>query len=349
MKNFEDKVGFKIELIREKEYSFNRIALVSLKKAVKSFYETYQGLNRHAIIRDDLEEDFDDEKENNNFYPSQYFECYLDSIIYFHHFFEITIKDLLEKNNNILAKNFNNQDMLLVINDLINKKEIDNSILEHINTIEFSEALKRLKILNTSLYSDKSLEFLTNSAYLKNLEKLNAYRNRILHKGRLVLKFKELDKFIGGDLFPIVKQIFEHPYYKNHKKRWYNKPLHCKIDVFEEIIKECKLPNTNHRKIAVLKEMGRASYSIPYFYQCKDEKVIRQEANILTGVPIKYVKEVIEKCPVCGKSALVIDKEQEDQYEWIDLVKCFNCSFELHYGYIGNMSEFNLKNCNYFE
>ena len=147
-------IGFKIEAIEKNGFRFNPIALVSLKKAVKSFYGTYQGMNRHVIVRDECE-------ENQKYYPNDYFECYLDSIIYFHHFFEITIKDLLENGNVLLYRKFNSKDMCKIIYNLENGNKINSNILEEINTVEFNEALARFEEMETTLYPDGSFSFLS--------------------------------------------------------------------------------------------------------------------------------------------------------------------------------------------
>ena len=341
-KNTVSNIGFKIETIEKNGFRFNPIALVSLKKAVKSFYGTYQGMNRHVIVRDECE-------ENEKYYPNDYFECYLDSIIYFHHFFEITIKDLLENGNVLLSRIFNNKDMCKILYDLANGNKINSSILDEIKTVEFSEALERFKATESVLYPDGSFAFLSSKNCLECLKQLNDYRNRILHKGHLIFKFTELDKFIGGSLFPIIKEIFKHHYYKDYKKRWYNKQLSCKIDVFDEIINECTLNSPNHRKIAVLKEMGRAAYLIPVFCESKSQKMIDTTASVLSGCPYKYINSYLDKCPVCGRNSVISFEENEDGESWVNSVKCLNCSFELYAVYIGDMNDLNLNIHNYFK
>jgi len=133
-----------------------------------------------------------------------------------------------------------------------------------------------------------------------------------IHRGRFILKFEELDNFIGKKILPIIKDIFQHPYYNGLDKNWRYSLLNCGIDPLEEIINECNKFAPNHKKIALLKELGQAAYKQPpkknkvlstYVKKQNDltEQKILASAQFETSVPKKYLHEYIGRCPVCGE------------------------------------------------
>ncbi len=336
-----NSVGFIIESINNNGYEFNPMALVSLRKAVNAYYSTYKGMQQHALIRND-------DKENEKYYPNEYKQYYLDIIIYFHHFFEITIKDLLEHGNILLSRNIDSAKMCDILFDELNGNSLNPDDYKDKNTIEFSEAQRRLQILVSKIYTDGSFNFFTDKTNYDTLTELNQYRNRILHRGKLVFTFEELDDFIGGRIFPIIKEIFNNPYYSAYKKRWCNVELDCGHDIFEEIINEYASLNPNYPKIAVLKEMGRAAYMIHKFPKMNQKEMILAKASVVSNVDKKDVGNILEKCPVCGKVALYRYIEREEGVDYTSSVECLNCTFELHCEYIMDMSQFGLNIDNYF-
>ena len=125
-------------------------------------------------------------------------------------------------------------------------------------------------------------------------------------------------------------------------------PYTGQFEAFEEIIKECSSSKPNYPKIAVLKEMGRAAYMIHKFPNMNQREMILAKASVVSNVDKKYVENILEKCPVCGKSALYRYKEIEEDVEYTSSVECLNCTFELHCAYIMDMSQFGLNIDNYF-
>ncbi len=358
MQNSEDS---KIELIETKDnYQINPIGLFSLKRALISYFSTYEGIMRNITIRNS-----DDEL---NAYPSSYFEYYIDCIILFHHFFELTIKDLLAHDSELLIITYKNSKSIEPLYNLIHKK---NTNTDKLNTVEFSEALQRIKILADKIYSDGKFNFIANTQNYESLNKLNNYRNMVLHRGRTILKFTELDCFIGKNILPIIQEIFEHRYYEGLEKKWKYPPLHCKIDPIEEIINEFKSPNPNFKKIALLKEMGRASYKQPQNSKAwgkileKHKKSVQDKilamAHFESSMPKELLPDYMDTCPVCGKTSIITfedsyyDYDETDELinnyqEWIASIKCVWCSYELDCAYIGDISNFGLAGLkNYFK
>lgn len=353
--------GFKIEFITTvNNYKINPLIIISLKRAMLSFFSTYDGIMRNITVRDT-------DDDMNAQYPSSYFEYYIDCIVFFHHFFELTIKDLLAYSSELLITTYKNKDSIEPLFNLIHKIDTDT---DGINSVEFSDALERINILVDKIYPDGSFDFI--KKHYNILKRLNTYRNKALHRGRFILKFEELDCFIGKDIFPIVQDIFSHPYYNGLEKQWMYPPLHCCIDPFEEIINECRKLVPNHRKIALLKELGRASYKQPSkkkrwgIHAEKHKRLIEQKilatAQFDTSISKEMLHNFMDTCPVCGETSIlsfedsdddyVIDERTGEQsiskhYEWVTSVKCVWCSYELDCAYIGDISQFgfsNLKN-----
>jgi hypothetical protein len=355
--------GFRIEFIEtQNNYKINPIGIISLKRAMLSYFSTYEGIMRNGTIRDT-------DDNNNDQYPSSYFEYYIDCIVFFQHFFELTIKDLLAYDDELLISTYKNNNSIELIYDLIHNNDTNT---DGINSVEFSDALERIKKLVTKIYSDGSFDFI--KKYYEDLKNLNNYRNKALHRGRFILKFEELDRFIGGKIFPIIQDIFNHPYYKGLDKKWRYQSLHCCIDPFDEIIKECKELEPNHKKIALLKELGRAAYMQPsknkgwWTYE-KQKKLIEQKilatAQFETSMPKETLNHFMDTCPVCGETSIISFEDSHDDYdfdektgeqfisdhyEWVASIKCVWCSYELDCAYIGDISEFGFTELyNYFK
>ncbi|OBR96832.1 hypothetical protein CLRAG_03410 [Clostridium ragsdalei P11] len=356
--------GFRIEFIETLDnYKINPLGIISLKRAMVSFFSTYEGIHRNVIIRDS-------DDNNNSQYPAMYFEYYIDCIVFFQHFFELTIKDLLAHDSELLITTYKNKDSIEPLYDLIHK--IDTNT-DGVNSVEFSDALDRIKKLVTKIYPDGSFDFIKQK--YNALKKLNKYRNMAVHRGRFILKFEELDNFIGKEIFPIIQDIFNHPYYKGLDKKWRYPLLHCGIDPFEEIIKECKKPETNHKKIALLKELGRAAYNQTsknkklWIYSKGQKNLIKQKilasAQFEIPIPKEYLHDYMDICPVCGEKSIISFKDSNDEYdideetgeqiisehiEWVGAIKCVWCSYELDCSYIGDISQFGLTGLhNYFK
>lgn len=361
--------GFRIEYIETKNnYKINPISLISLKRAMLSFFSTYEGIMRNISIRDS-------EVDNECMYPDSYLEYYIDCIVFFQHFFELTIKDLLAYDSELLITTYKSSNSIKALYDLIHN---NNANIDSINSVEFSDALERIKRLVDKIYPDGSFSFI--KQYYSTLKQLNKYRNMTLHRGRFILKFKELDCFIGNKIFPIIQDIFNHSYYKNCYKKWKYSNLDCGIDPFIEIMTECKKDTPNHRKIALLKELGRAGYKKTFkqktfkqktflnntdkYKNLKNEKILA-EAQLEIAVPNEHLIYFLDKCPVCGEKSIISFEDSYEEYgydedtgeiivtEYIDYVasiKCLWCSYELDCGYIGDISDFGFKELkNYFK
>lgn len=345
--------GFRIKFIgAQNNYKINPLSIISLKRAMLSFFSTYEGIARHITVRDS-------DDNNNNRYPNRYYEYYIDCIVFFQHFFELTIKDLLAYDSELLITTYKNNNSIEPLYNLIHN--IDTNT-DGINSVEFSDALERIKKLVNKIYPDGSFDFI--KQHYDALKELNKYRNMALHRGRFILKFEELDNFIGRKILPIIRDIFNHPYYKAIDKNWRYPLLHCGIDPYEEIMNECNNPAPNHKKIALLKELGRAAYNQPSKTRGwgtsteKQKKLINQKilatAQFETSVPKEMLHDFMDTCPVCGETSILIFEDSDydydydektgeqfisERYDWVSSIKCVWCSYELDNAYIGDISE----------
>lgn len=315
---------------------FKNMAFISLKIAMKSYFSTY-----NSIAFECEEVSLEDNKE--------YYEKFISTIVHFHHFFELIIKDILEKEHLLLSIKISSKPVM--IHKILMGEEIDEEELSKINSIEFSEALNTLyKLLENDRINDEKYYFLKNKDTKKVLNLLNLFRNKIMHRGRFYLKYEALDEFICKYILGLVKNICSLDDYINFESEWiFNKKNALNIDILEELKNEFNESIVNYSKVNLLKEMGRASYS----YSINEDK-----ARLLTKVETRYtlISNVLE-CPVCGYKTLInyqdvevdIDELGDEAsgnlmpikipYITYPYAKCVCCGFMIEEN-IGNPSEY---------
>ncbi|MGE7811223.1 hypothetical protein [Lysinibacillus capsici] len=326
------------------------IAFSSLKKALKSYFSTYESIALEG-------NSFFKELPSTNINCIEYIEHYSETIIHFQHFFELICKDILRKEHELLVLNIDNKHEVLF--DLVNGNKVNQSELEKINTIEFDRTLKRLCNLITTGKLDSSYSFFNDKHNKIALEELNKIRNRIWHRGSYVLNYQSFDIYIGKYILPIIYKIMNLSEYSSFGASWKYANLDSKIDPLLEIIKECKSSTPMFDKLAFLKELGRAAYENPLtknsFKVLREIIVQRTERIALNELPHPNSKyHYISKCPVCGTKSLVKYEDSDgDLHEsgefyvsywtWIYNIKCYCCSFELQSSGMKNPSEYGYK------
>lgn len=351
--------GQKHVFFKEEKSDLKHIGFLSLKIALKSYFSTYLAVkdnlithpNSYSFILNDLE---------NLEYNNKYYEASSETIIHFQHFFELVIKDILGKESPLLAVKANTNS--IIFHKLINKEEITSDEADKLYSIEFSEAIKcffellendRLKCMSKyNFFKDEKI----NGVKARDiLETLNLFRNRTWHKGMFILKYNALDEFVGKYILPLVKKILGiSDYSKYAEKYMFYKEASCSymnimnLNVFDKIVEENKLSNSNSGKIAFLKEVGRT------FYYLKDrgennykyDSIINEQGE--NGLIID-----IKKCPVCGLNTLIhrYDYMEEEEYDvpygvdpkriskYESDVKCINCTFQLN-KYVENLKSY---------
>lgn len=350
-------------ILHKDERKLKGLDILSLKIALKSYFSTYYAMKGWFIVSRAYT--VDGKKKKDFLYSHEYYELYSQTIIYFHHFFELYLKNILRKENELLViKNVGNPITLL---KLLNKEELNLEEYLKQNTVEFSEALEIFKKLKEKNLIDTEGDFsFIDSDAIEALKKLNQFRNRLIHRGSFIIRYKDLDDFIGGYILPLVLKATEKKEMQKLDDEWGFKELSCGINTISEIIKEIKKDKPDYKKIAFLKELTRASYNNPiahikendscteYFY-ARANKIAEFRAKKIADNE-HYIKKTgtLHKCPVCGIHSLVTylqteleDVEKDDNgnfcynsaFEYTTEAKCMCCGFNI-YNEIENPKEY---------
>jgi len=233
-------------------------AFLSLKTALHAYFETYRAT--YEGFSNPLK--FDDTTLRSEFESGLYKSLYFTTITHFQNFFELILKDSLRRIDELFAVKWNEKFTASLYRKIKSKELCFNVICQ---SIEFTEALKRLKIIQKENPKDdviKKIEFLLVKENDETLDFLNDLRNRIWHRGLYYLFYPKLDCFICGKILPLVKQVTDLDWYSENKE-WIYKNLKCGVDPIASLINEIGNPPVNYEKIALLKEMGRAAYHNP--------------------------------------------------------------------------------------
>jgi len=167
------------------------IALISLKIGFEAYYSTYQSVKRFLSIvetRPDKDEfDFDNaEKSFNSIHilnrakaETSFTKAYIETILHFHHFIELTIKELLRRQNELLPYKISKKKGML---DKILNGEILNPHENEKHSLGFSDSLELMKeLMNRGKFSalkNYKLYFEDEGP----LCELNLLRNRLVHR-----------------------------------------------------------------------------------------------------------------------------------------------------------------------
>ncbi|WP_445194662.1 hypothetical protein ACT9T3_00145 [Staphylococcus xylosus] len=374
----------KLKNIKNNEFKIdndnNDVVLNSLNIGLKSYFSSYKSIRENF-----------DKRTYSYSHKQDYYENFSETILHFHHFFELILKDLLRKEEELLPLDITCDSYK--ITELIKKIPLSNDErMEFIQEITSSKKKKKnfntltfYKLLNRTckvieLKPEVKFKFL--AKHRSEFDYLNYLRNKIWHQGKVMLKYEAFDFLIGQYILPLVKECLEVSEYKekyrSHKIWRFNKNS-LEINPFEDIIEEFKNESPAIDKIAVLKELGRASYYSLYgkgFGNIIDSR--NQSANQLAQAELENSLSTNEilKCPCCAANSLVtythteitdieeVEYEDEngnhrieefkDYYEYIYKVKCANCGFQLNDKGIKNLKEYEFdvedywKNINHY-
>ncbi len=344
----------------------NDVVLNSLNIGLKSYFSSYKSISENF-----------NERTYKHIYTRRYYEEFSETILHFHHFFELILKDLLRKEEELLPLDItcdsykitelikkiplSNDERMEFIQEITSSKKKK----KNFNTLTFNKLLNRTcKVIE--LKPEVNFKFI--KEFQNELKELNSLRNKIWHQGKVMLKYEAFDFLIGQYILPLVKECLEVSEYKekyrSHKIWRFNKNS-LEINPFEDIIEEFKNESPAIDKIAVLKELGRASYYSHYgkgFGSIIDSR--NESANQLAQAELENnlsTNEIL-KCPCCAANSLVtythteitdieeVEYEDEngnhrieefkDYYEYINKVKCANCGFQLNDKGIKNLKEY---------
>lgn len=340
--NNDDNI-FKIEDKKENIYD---ASFYSLKIALKAYYATYHSVKDSLDNIDCTEKISIDArviKAVNNTNEeleedcSEYIENYMNIAIHLQHFFELEIKKLLENTQKMLSLNIKN-DPILLYKILANGTELNETDYSKCKTVEFMEALTRLKKLNkegiitdelANLFCDNECE----------LRLINNMRNMALHKGIKIIKYCALDELMTQNILPIIRDILAIKRYEYYKEMFNSIDG---INVIEQLIQAGKRNPIDYGEIALFKEFGRTSglkRLTDHKYHDKQELIydeIEKYYKIFSGTPIENAKV---KCPCCKNNSLinifdVVDSYYEDEMPTLvhgyTRIKCVACNFSIN-------------------
>jgi hypothetical protein len=188
-------------------------------------------LNENRIVPDVVANPEEFRKELlHSSHNNGYYELYAEVITHFHHFIELTLKDILRKVNPLFPCKISNPIYAQIKNG--NQVPIPSPLPQ---TIEFSETLSRtLKLIEIGMLDPNPFQFIKQNQIL--LEKLNFLRNRLTHRGTFVLSYPVLDNLMGKYLLPFVIQLASIPNYQSVSRYWSCQPLTVQIDPLDSII-----------------------------------------------------------------------------------------------------------------
>ncbi|MES0491643.1 MAG: hypothetical protein ABUK01_16725 [Leptospirales bacterium] len=157
--------------------SFKSNALISLKTALVSYMEA-----THETFGSRYEEASDEYHMID--INLQFLKGYTETIIHFHHFIELSLKEILRGENEVFTVDFKNPKV--AFSDIIEMTYSDKDSIYREQTVTFIEAWSRIKILinhgKLSEYKDIM------DGWSPAIHFLNKLRNSIWHRGTLVME-----------------------------------------------------------------------------------------------------------------------------------------------------------------
>ncbi|EDD3843194.1 hypothetical protein BS372_22300, partial [Salmonella enterica subsp. enterica serovar Brandenburg] len=293
------------------------IAFTSLKIALMSYFTTYQDC--HSYIGVLVKTDNDVSEEDISYHNSYYKSC-IETIVHFQHFFELACKKILKDEHPLLVNEASKK--VVALHKLLKGESLSVEEESSLRSIEFSETITRLTdlIKKKRINDYKKLNFIHSN--MKVLTELNVLRNRIWHRGLYILRYKALDEFVCNFILPLVVEFVNLNQFSGNDHLWKYKKLNCKISIIDELIKEYKSTEpVNTRKIALLKELGRAAYNNPLteathssrimtFAKILDNKEKLRARKIVEAIT-QHENSSVKNCPVCGVDTLIAYKDSE--------------------------------------
>lgn len=339
------------------------LALWSLKTALEAYFATFNRVESlwHDIINP-VSEQGEEDVLDMNYRRLNYPELYVEAIVHFQHFAELFCVDILRSEHPLLFIDINsetrkkyglnkkNKHEHIDVYDEIKNVPKDLSTDDYVgeDTINFNLAVSRIyTLVKERNMGNETLNFFDENIK-KSLSELVKKRNHLMHRGVMILRYKEFDQFVIRNIFPFVKGVMSLAPYARRSRLWKYKELACqdlngdKVDPLNMIL-ESGQTNYEPAKVAFLKEMARAAYQNPLPEQIQmkgsfssDDRMIKprleEEARAIVS---NYGDASIQHCPVCGAYTLIVYWEIESDHPiepttmWRNLtaIRCVCCSF----------------------
>jgi hypothetical protein len=283
-------------------------AMLSLRIAMRAYFATYRAMHHFHAFCDPK---YKPGEDTDYLHATNYYSFYGQTILHFQHLAELVCKDVLRTKHDLLAINAESEPLLML--KLIRKEAIAASDYEALNSVESRVALSRVIELLDAKELDSPYEFIRESQ--KFLTQLNVLRNRLLHRGTYVLRYGALDELVGAYVFPFVYKVVTLPEYSGMDAFWKHAPLKCGIDPMAVIADDWSKGLYDMKKVAFLKELGRAAYESPVHSDPLMDMLHRDDhsrAEHSAQIDLEQLRGAdIRDCPVCGLRTLV----QYDDFE----------------------------------
>ena len=289
------------------------------------------------------------------------------SILGFHRFIELLIKDILRRINPFLAVKFLEKE-----EDLF--QYLDNQIsADEIKTIEYNESFKRFKHAfkhyekTSDIYIQylQDYEFLLNPRTVDTLNFLTEWRNRIMHNGMTLPNLFAFEYLVSQRLIPLIGEVIkaEKKYLGHYLPHFFTTATGIKI--IEEILAvkfEFLDFEDKHKsrslaisllKLGHLKELGRAAFNHDIvirkrfsFYEPYYENPIGRIERFAETERQNIDFYNLKDCLCCGVKSLVVYRKPIDnpwtEDKFISWFKCYNCDYSLKNN-VGDPCFFNLS------
>lgn len=276
------------------------------------------------------------------------------SILSFHRFFELFIKDVLRSINPYLAVKFlEKEEELFLFFD-------GNLSADQIKTIEFAESLKRLKQAFKSLDKESELyieklkkwEFINEKKAIAALDILSDWRNRIMHNGNTYPNQFAYEYLITQEIIPLIKTIMDlEKRAIDFEPHYFVTPTGIDLITSLKDVKFDYKDGSNRRKrneigdillyINHLKELGRASMTQDFYrrdnkdYKELDYKNPKERAERFAEAERNHSEFYsLNTCNCCGVKSQVVYRriywnlfrKCDDFKSWL---RCFNCDYSV--------------------
>ncbi|MBI1286183.1 MAG: hypothetical protein GC178_01250 [Flavobacteriales bacterium] len=337
----------------------------SLHNAVRSYYESFRTNQSMMPYISDIHT-WSREAHAFNFKST---DEIVQSILGFHRFIELLLKDILRRVNPFLVVRLDQhpKDVFAFLDQTADP--------DTIRTVEFQETLRRFKQAflhydsTSEVYQNvlKRYKFILSKENQETISVLTEWRNRIMHNGNTLPNFISFEYLVSQRLFPMLQSLLKAE--KDMLKNW--RPLyfetHTGLNLLEEILSvrfsftdfsnETKTKTIIKAllKLGHLKELGRAADNhdfgkrngISYYEPQSGNPNIRTERFVEseTQLPDFFSRH---NCICCGAKTLIVYRsivELPDPTKAIPIswLKCYNCDYSISRGHVGDPFDFGLS------
>lgn len=279
------------------------VAYFSLTIGLEEYFSTYHAIYLQLDSYDKNSRDYINEHTNES---ASFIKCYLNIAIHIQHFFELETKRILENEHMLYAVDDKGDPLLL--HKLLSGQALETEDTKKLKSVEFSEAITRLKkLVDNDIIQDEVAKIFVQN--LKLLRVLNQLRNTIIHRGKRIMLYCDVDDFFSTQLLPLIKDVLGCEMYKSILNTYKNNGYY---DAICSIIAEGGNSTCDYSKIAYAKEMARCKKMIHRGIVEKGKEDKEYVNKIISKRLKPYVGEnYLEgvKCPCCDNYSMFEGRE----------------------------------------